>query len=207
MRSCREEMGLRPESVSEEIRIPTKTLLELESDDYRSLSAKIYGYGFLKKLLGFYSVPQAESKNILREFDERWSVSRPDSSNFVQLPSQRQNGPYLTLAKLTFGLGGLVLVFLASWLGFRLKSFVAVPKLKISNLEEGAVLASRIFKIEGLTEKESRLLLNGRELPIDEKGNFSEEIELLPGLNSLEFLVQNRFGKENRAIRNIVVSR
>mgnify|MGYP001570680474 CR=1 FL=1 len=40
---------------------------------------------------------------------------------------------------------------------------------------------------------------------IDELGNFDEKIELLAGRNTLEFLVENRFGRKSTEIRNVVM--
>ena len=111
--------------------------------------------------------------------------------------------------KLTRGLaaalgGGLCLFFIA-FFAVRLAGFVGAPPLEIVSPPDGVLLHKPYVVVSGRGERESRLTLNGREITMDEAGNFDEEMELLTGVNTLEFYLENRFGAVTREVRDVVV--
>ncbi len=99
------------------------------------------------------------------------------------------------------GATALLILFLA----VRLIAFTAAPGLAIYRPADKTGFASSTIEVAGRTEKESNLTVNGRELTLDEQGNFDEKIELPQGVNELHFISRNRFGKTQTAVRTILV--
>lgn len=54
---------------------------------------------------------------------------------------------------------------------------------------------SSLVKVEGNAKNSVLLSLNGREIFIDENGNFSESIGLLPGFSVISIEAKDKFGK------------
>ena len=79
------------------------------------------------------------------------------------------------------------------------------PHIVIESPQADMVVIGPGLVLRGAIERESRLTMNGREIKIDERGNFNEKIELPAGSNTLEFLVENRFGRKSIAIRQVVM--
>src|SRR3989344_5215011 len=67
-------------------------------------------------------------------------------------------------------------------------------KIKNVNITDGAKVANSIQEITGNARKAINLTLNGREISIDETGNFTETIALLPGYNIINIKAQDKFG-------------
>jgi hypothetical protein len=62
------------------------------------------------------------------------------------------------------------------------------------NIADGATITDPILKITGNAKNATNLTLNGREILIDENGNFNETIALLSGYNIISIRAQDKFG-------------
>ncbi len=112
---------------------------------------------------------------------------------------------YITPRRLLSVFGGILLLFFAWFLVSGLIGFTAAPSLRIEEPTREATTDKPMITVRGTTEKESQLTVNGREITMDEHGAFNQDIELIPGLNMLHFLAQNRFGKITEETRYVVV--
>jgi len=65
---------------------------------------------------------------------------------------------------------------------------------------------SSLIKINGNAENSVLLSLNGREIFIDENGNFSETVGLLPGLSVISLEAKDKFGKSDEQKFSLVQS-
>lgn len=200
----RESLGLSLEEIARRIQTTAIHIKALEENDYEIFSAKIYALGFFKKLLGVLAL--SDKDDLLKEFNNEWEVRMfRKNKGFLPLPENRGKEPYFTPVRFWLGLGTIFLLLILIFLYWRFANFVLAPELELQEPQEQSAVEQPIIQIKGRTEKESRLTVNGRDIKIDGQGNFKEEIEAGPGLNRLEFVTQNRFGKESRVIRNILV--
>lgn len=204
IRKRREELELSARDLAQDIQAPQKFVEAFEKDRYEIFPAKVYASGFLKKLLKAIKFEDPES--LLREFNNEWEVQMfRRKKELIPLPLNRGSEPIVTPARLGIGIGAFFLVILVLFLGIRLFRFVGTPNLAIEEPKNESEYAEPFVRVRGRTEKESSLTVNGRELKIDESGRFDEEIEFGAGVYTLQFLSVNRFGKESREARNIVV--
>lgn len=203
LKKRREEFGMSLEDLTREIQSPPDFISSLEKDDYKGLPAKVYALGFLKKALNALRFEDREK--IINQFCLRWDEAKTMDAREERAEKRIFRKHIFTSSRV--GLLGLAafLIFLGFFFGVRLSGFVLPPKLAISEPKDKILSDTPFVYAKGVTEKESRLSVNGRELKIDENGRFDEKIELLRGFNRLEFYVQNRFGKINKAARYIVV--
>ncbi|MFA6520213.1 MAG: hypothetical protein WCT44_01245 [Candidatus Paceibacterota bacterium] len=67
-------------------------------------------------------------------------------------------------------------------------------KLEDINLVDGATMTESVIKVTGNAKNAINLTLNGREISIDEQGNFNETIALLVGYNIINIRAQDKFG-------------
>lgn len=77
---------------------------------------------------------------------------------------------------------------------FRSHDLIFGIKIKNVNLVDGAKVENNIQKITGNAKNAKNITLNGREISIDEKGNFDETIALLQGYNIISIRAQDKFG-------------
>lgn len=99
-------------------------------------------------------------------------------------------------AKKTIKLAGMSLFFILilGYAFFVSRDLIFGIKIKNVNLENGSTLTERVVKVNGNAENAIKLTLNGREISIDEKGNFDETIALMPGYNIVNVTAQDKFG-------------
>ena len=188
--------------VSRDIQASSFFLEALEDDAYHLFPAKVYALGFLRKLLKLYAVGRPDE--FIDIFQAAWTAKMGEGDRDAFSEKKKrvwQLGP----RHIALGALGLFLLAFVLFLGTRLSRFVSSPELKLENPVESIILTVPVVDVRGRTEKESRLTVNGRELKIDERGFFDEPVELLAGRNTLEFVVENRFGKTSKVERNILV--
>lgn len=74
------------------------------------------------------------------------------------------------------------------------KDLIFGIKIREVNLSDGAVFTENIVKLSGNAKNAIKLTLNGREISIDQEGNFGETIALLPGYNIVTIKAEDKFG-------------
>lgn len=204
LKKKREELGFKLSDVARHIQISSRLLQALEENSYEEFSAKVYALGSFKRLLQELAVTDPEAW--LKEFDNEWEVRTFRKNKAVlPLPENKQKTIYFTPLVFWTMLGIALFAILLVFLGLRLGYFISAPRLILDKPQEQEVFEGPLVSVTGQTEKESQLTINGRGINIDGQGNFKEEIELGAGLHTLEFRVQNRFGKENKEVRHILV--
>ncbi len=75
-------------------------------------------------------------------------------------------------------------------LGVKIKN-VSIAKLPA---EENMKVSNNIVEITGIAKNAIKLTLNGREISVDQKGNFDETIAVSLGYNLVEIKAQDKFG-------------
>ncbi len=77
---------------------------------------------------------------------------------------------------------------------FRSQNLILGVKIKNVNITDGAKISNEIMEIKGNAKNATNLALNGREISIDQEGNFSETIALLSGYNIINIIAKDKFG-------------
>jgi len=202
LRRRREELGLSREELASKISAPRKFIEALEEEKYDTFPAKVYALGFFKKILAVLQIPNQESW--VEEFSKGWE-GRTFQKKLLWVAGNSKPTFYYTSANLRL-VGGLLFFLLILWaVAMELVNFSGAPPLLIEEPKEQAVLSLPLARVRGRVKKESRLTINGREITIDEAGNFDEKMELAAGLNILEFKVEDKLGKISKETRYLLV--
>jgi hypothetical protein len=92
---------------------------------------------------------------------------------------------------------GIILLvgFIVTYAVWRSINYVKGPSIKIYEPANGTGTSSPIITIRGQAERVKNLSMNGKAISVDELGNFSEVIIVLPGLNVLTFEADDQFGR------------
>ncbi len=204
MHTWRTSTGLSVEEVAAQLSVRPQVVEAFEQGDYRIFPARVYASGNLKRITDHFSIPRADVlADILRaEWEEKGSAQRL----FVRaFPRRRSNRFFVTPRRLMGAVGSVGLLFFGWFLIVQIMGFTGAPVLAIIEPRLDAQQEIPIVRIAGTTEKESQLTVNGRDIKMNEKGEFNEIIELPYGISALHFLVQNRFGKITQETRYVVI--
>lgn len=102
---------------------------------------------------------------------------------------------------------GLMLSFfvlLSAFIFFNSKDLVLGIKIKSLNISDNSKISESIFELTGRAKNAVRLTLNGRQISIDERGNFNETLALLPGYNIIGLYAEDKFGNSDKKDYQIV---
>ena len=203
IRGMREELTLSTESLARQASTTTKYIRALEEGDYNVFGALVYAQGILKKMVQVMA-PERVSE-FSGQLREAWGGQEENAPVSIMARGNRKNFLYLNPARVGIGVIAIAFTAIVFFSGIRLFRFSAPPVLVVASPVNGAVVREPVVEIKGRTERESKLTVNGRELTIDRQGDFHERIEVQIGVNRLELLSENRFGKSSSAVRYVVV--
>ena len=200
----RSSAELSVEKIAAELSVRPQIILALEEGDYSIFPAHVYASGCLKRMIEHFSIARGDV--LLDVLRTEWEEKRgAPNTSVLALPKSRREKWYITPRRLFGSLGAVALVLFAWFLASQLMGFTGAPSLHIDEPHSDAIIEMPTIHVRGTTEKESQLTVNGREITMNENGVFDQEIQLVPGVNTLQFVAQNRFGKTSQETRYVVV--
>ncbi len=87
---------------------------------------------------------------------------------------------------------------------FGSKDLLFGVKIKNVNIVDGAKMTNNIVQITGNAKNALKITLNGREISLDQSGNWSETIVLLPGYNVVDIYARDKFGHSDEKIFRLI---
>ena len=85
-------------------------------------------------------------------------------------------------------------LFVVVYALFRSHNLIYGVQIKNINIIDGTKITSSVIKITGNAKNAINLILNGREISVNQEGNFSETIALLTGYNIVNITAKDKFG-------------
>ena len=86
----------------------------------------------------------------------------------------------------------VVIIAFAIW---RSLDYARGPHITVTYPPNGAAITEKYITLKGQIDRANNLLINGREVNIDEKGAFSDEIVIFPGINMITVTAKDQFGR------------
>ena len=77
---------------------------------------------------------------------------------------------------------------------FRSHDLIVGVKIKNVNIVDGEKVASNVLRVTGNAKNATNITLNGREISVDQAGNFDETIALFSGYNVVSIRAKDKFG-------------
>ena len=88
----------------------------------------------------------------------------------------------------------LFFLFIIVYAFFRSHDLIFGVKIKNVDIVDGAVFTDSVLQVTGNAKNAINLTLNGREISIDQEGNFNEVVALLLGYNVISIKAIDKFG-------------
>lgn len=76
--------------------------------------------------------------------------------------------------------------------------------LKIDGIENGKIYEEGTLEITGNAKRAKHILVNGREININQEGVFNDVLVLLPGYNIITISAEDKFGKITKKTFDII---
>jgi hypothetical protein len=106
-------------------------------------------------------------------------------------------------------IGGLSFFFflIIVYAFFVSKDLIFGVKIRNVSLTNGSTVTENVINITGNARNAILLSLDGREISVDQQGNFKETIALLPGYNIINIKAKDKFGDTDEKNYKIMYSR
>lgn len=202
LKAARDERGESLEDVERLTHVGKKFVSALEAGELDKLPEPVYAKKFVKALAKHYGLePEVAAESLLREMavaTEAPSASRP--VNFVE-------GRRLTAQPIMFKTV-LIAALFAGILGYFAYSVHAIlkpPGITLYAPHDDQVFVGGRVVLDGLTEPESDLSVNGEPVLIEADGSFKDVLNLPPGVSHLRIVAKKKHSREQEILLKVVV--
>jgi transcriptional regulator with XRE-family HTH domain len=204
LRSARQARKLKLSAVAEKLNIREKYLAALEKSQYNKLPQGVYGKNFLREYAIFLKL---DHKKLSEDFDHELALAGERLSRKKIFSNQKAKKIYfLAIPKIIRG----IFIFFIALAGFlylwhALSLVAAPPHLEIFYPPENFITNSLKIEIKGKTDLEALVSINNESVLADAAGNFSQEIDLKTGINTITISASKKYGRKNLVKRQILV--
>ncbi len=202
LRKVREEAGATLAEAADATGIRQLYLEALEKGAYTEIPGPVYIENFLKRYADFLKVSpefvidlykHQEQKVLKKEYRTKWPLA------------EGRQRVIITPRILKFiGISLVVLIGLG-YVGFEVMRIFSPPRLTVSSPGDNLTVSEVTIPVTGSTEPDITLTVNGKQIYLDEKGNFSEIVSLQAGLNVITVSAAKKRSKPTVVTRRILV--
>lgn len=203
LRQARQEQKIKLETAAQKLNINLKYLEALENGQIEKLPAGIYGKNFLREYARFLNINDSELLEIFNN-------ENPDKQNKKQKNLFSKKIPrahyFLTIPRIVKNIIiAIIVLILLAYLGYSLKKIISPPKLIITEPIENFTTEKYNVNIQGFTDPEAKIIINGEPILTDTNGYFIKKIHLKNGLNTITITAQEKYSRKNNVIRKVLV--
>src|SRR3989344_5756560 len=203
LKEARVRRGISLEDMSRRTRVNVQYLKALEECRLHELPG---GAVYTRQYIRLYAQAVGiDERTIVKSFgfEQEWEKTKNKSEEKLT-PRTLAKKSFFNIPKFIrgvalFGAGGALVTLDA----FQMVRFLEPPALAINNPPDGLVTQAENITIEGSTEKEALVHINGTPIVKSEEGLFSESIPLQKGLNTFSIQATKKSGKQTILIRTI----
>lgn len=200
LRQARQNRRLDIGPIAKKLKIRAEYLLALENERFDKLPAGLYGKNFLKEYALFLGL---KPKDLFKDLDDKTFGEENDNPFSQKILKGRQLLIWPKIIKNILIVGAVLICFL--YLIFYFKNVVAAPNLIITQPGKNILTQANSITIQGKTEAEAEVKINGQIVLNNNKGNFSQTINLKKGLNSITVSAKKKYSREQIITRQILV--
>lgn len=192
---ARQEKHLSLRTVARETKLPVKYLEIIEAGDWEALPKGDYARYFIREYARFLGLdptpllsdvaPQAQSSTAAQP------AGHPVNTARVVHPLRR-----LMVAG--------ILVIVLAYLAFAARVVLRPPELMLTSPEQDVTTSEPTLMVSGITTVGTEVSLNSALVQVNERGRFSQEVPLQPGLNTITVTGKKGFGQSVSIVRRVL---
>ncbi len=206
LKKARLELGCSRHEAAAKTKIPERYIARFEDGAYDKLPDDVYSKIFLKvycKFLGL-DVPSI----VAQQKQERQRILAPQKTAGAGRHPTRAIPAWQMLAAPKLIKAALIVTAalgLAFYFWTAVSNIVSPPVITLSSPQENLVTSEHAVTVEGRTELEVSLRINGKYVAPDGYGNFKDTLELQDGLNEVKVVGMKKHSREATITRRILV--
>lgn len=212
LKKLRSERRMSLNEASRFTRIQIKYLEYLEEGVYNKLPANVYVRGFLKSYAECLGV---DDSMLIRMYEKECEIKknlekRDLPGNLLRKKTSSLSGDNINISSfvLTPRIMTVAMIIIAVFGGFfylyrEIGSFASAPRLVILSPENNYSTDGNAVTVEGVTDSDAKIFLNGQPILVNDDGKFRESITVQTGENVINIKAVNKFNKE--AVESLTV--
>ncbi len=198
----RENKSLTLADVSYETRIPEKYVMLLEKGSFAALPrARSHRLAYVRAYATLLELPVEET---ITQFTREEGLA---NAAMVHPLKKMKYFPFSSVGIfLRNSVGTCLILIFAGYLTWQIKGILEPPTLTVFSPAEGTIVTGAATVVEGATEAESKLAVNGQEVIMNSDGKFQAELNLMPGLNTITISsTKKKHGKTTTITRHVIM--
>lgn len=201
LKEARENANVTLQQLADQTKINIEHLKAMEECRFQDIPyASIYQRNFIKKYARALDMP---SEELLAQFaEEETSVINKEDQNYKTIHRHKfHNLP-------SFFRSAIIAVFMLGlffYLGSQIRAIIRPPSLTLYAPENGLVTGDYNLTVNGQTEPETTVLVNNKEISRNPDGQFTELINLSPGINTITVSAKKKHGKKAEIVRHVTL--
>jgi|SRR5579872_6163682 len=199
LKTSRESKHINQEEIAKHLFIKKEQVEAIESGNWAKLPESAYVKGFIKNYAHLLHLDAEKLLALYRaEYDERKFV-KPKLKNKRRLMfTPNLIGPFAFVLA--------VLVFLG-YLLIQYTSVASAPKVEIYSPQNDTTTSASVIQISGKTDTQTTVSIDGQLVPIDDLGNFSYQLPLSDGQNTIEIVASKKLSPKTKITRIVRLAR
>jgi len=189
--------------VARETKIRKPYLLALEKDDYQSLPSVATTKGFIKNYAQFLGLGPERVVAVFKRDYRRLQEQKAIFPSRADLNKQFKWSPKKTLILIV----ALFIVAFLTYLVYQYHGLLGRPRLEVTSPENNQQVIEEQIVIEGKTNPDNSVMINGSLTQLNEQGEFSYRLRLVSGENKIVIEATNRLGRKTRQTRTVYFSK
>lgn len=201
LKEAREAAGFSIEEITKKTNIRPDYIIALEACDFDKLPKGII---YKKQIIKAYSktigidcssyIFQFCTEESKQKEDKQIIPTRQKKSYFQDIPSILR---YVSLVAVCF--------ITVGYLTMQIQKIVKPPSLVLHSPQNGLVTYESALEVTGNTSKEVFVSINGKHIPNNGSGKFSEKIDLSNGVNTIVVSANRKHGKSTTITRHVIL--
>lgn len=201
LKKTREEQQSSLDNISQKTRIPLKYLEAIESGRFKELpQAKAHRLAYVREYAEALNLNPA---SFLYQFSQE-----ADLINYKPVHPKRglKLWAFKSLSNVFRNVAVAALVFgFLGYLVWQVNGILQPPKLSVFTPADGYISNKLVALVQGETEKEVRLTVNGKDIMPNDKGRFEIPVDLSNGVNTITISAIKKHGKITTVTRHVIV--
>lgn len=197
----RENLRLNIEELAGRTRIAPKHLLALEQSNFTQLPrAKAFRLAYVREYAAALGL---KGDDCVRQFTREDGLSDVPFLHPHRAIREFRFASISLFLRNALALGGVMLF--AGYLLWQVRGVLEPPRLVVYSPVEGSLSHAPATLVQGETEPETRLSVNGQVIMTNDKGAFETKIDLSGGTNTVIITAEKKHGKTATVTRHIVM--
>ncbi len=196
----REELGISQNKAARDLVVKEEVIDSLENGQYLDLPEPTFVKGLIRSYAQYLGL---DSDHLLalyrREYDE---TKYPKKSLVIENKKLKITPTSLTTAAFVVAIVAFIVYVIVQYF-----SVLTAPKLAVTSPQNDETTTIPIVQINGQTEKETSISIDGQLVPVDDQGNFSYKYNLKDGQNIIEIIASKKLSPKSKVTKIVRLTR